>query len=148
MLKDFFNSIVTSKVQISLRQDYTIYKINRIHLVHSVNPVILSNMLLESATEIKVEPTTAAALSWEEGLQESGERCEVSRLNQQLTRPGKLRDDTFTTHHAAEESRCRFAQRVLRRAFPRDEVSGIDHVTLTHLQSFTMNRAERRNKQK
>ena len=72
--------MVTSEVQIRFRQDYMICRINRIHLVHSVNPVILSNMLLESTTEI--ESTTASALSWEEGLQESGECREISRLDQ------------------------------------------------------------------
>src|SRR6185295_18146706 len=91
-----------------------------------------------SATQIEVEAATAATLAREEWLQESRERREVSRLNQHLARPAKLRDDAFATHHAAEESRRRFAQGVLRRSFSSDEMSGVDHVTLTRLQSFTM----------
>src|SRR5215208_2233446 len=103
-----------------------------------------SRLKLKSATKIKVEPatTTAATLTREERLQQSRERGEISRLNQQLTRPAKLRHDTLTTHHAAEESRRRFAQRVLRRAFPRDEMARINDVAFARLQSLAMNRAK------
>ena len=54
--------------------------------------------------EVEVEPTASAALAREEGLQQSREGRQIPRLNQQLTRPAKLRDDTFAAHHAAEES--------------------------------------------
>jgi hypothetical protein len=70
-------------------------------------------------------------LRWKEWFQQSGECGEIARLNQNLAGPDEFSDDAFATDHAAKKTCRGFAQSVLRRAFPRNEVTGVNNVALT-----------------
>lgn len=97
-----------------------------------------------TSLKIYVEATTAAAIALirEERLQQTSQRREIARLNQQFAGPAKLGDDSLTAHHTPKEARCCLAKLILHRSFPRDEVTSVDDITLTGLQSLAMNRAE------
>src|SRR5215207_1863574 len=95
-----------------------------------------------SAAEVEVEAaTTTAALRREEGLEQTRERREVPRLDQNLARARELRDHPLAADHAAEEAGRGLAQCVLRRPLPRD------HVPLARGQALTVYRAEGREQQ-
>src|SRR5262249_20040789 len=100
------------------------------------------------ASKIDVESAAATGLRWKEWFQQPGECGEVAGLNQNLARPHEFGDDAFTTHHAAKETRGSFAQSVLRRAFPRNEVPRVNNVALARLQHPAMDCAKRRDEQK
>src|SRR5882724_4640282 len=97
-----------------------------------------------STTKIDLESSTIP-LCREERLEQSGQRRQIARLNQQLTRAGEFGDDAFAADHAAKETRSRFTQAVLRRSFPRDQVAGVNDVALARLQSLSMDCAKGRN---
>src|SRR6185369_15601126 len=100
-----------------------------------------------STTQIEIKTTAAATLTRKEGFEQTCQRREIARLNQQLARSAELRDDSLATHHTAEEPVRRLAQRVLRRSFPRYQVSGVHHVALARSKPLAMDRAERRHQQ-
>src|SRR6185369_3383108 len=107
---------------------------------------LFNSVLIRSTAEIETT-TTAAALARKKWFQETCERREIACLNQYFARAAKLGDDSFATHHTAKESRCCFAKRVLRRAFPCAEVPCVDNIMFAGLKSLPMNRAERRHEQ-
>src|SRR5580765_2370326 len=99
-----------------------------------------------SPTQINIESAAAASrLCREEWFEQACKRREITCLNQQLAWSAELGDDAFAAHHAAKEPSRRFAQRVLSRSFPRDQMARIDDVAFPGLQGLAMNGAERGN---
>ena len=72
--------------------------------VDSVIALSATNAIKDLTAQVEIKTAATAALSREEWLEKTGECCQISGLNQQLTWANKLGYDSFTTHHTAKET--------------------------------------------
>ena len=82
-----------------------------------------------------------AGLRREEGLQQTGERGQIARLNPDFARPCEFAHYAFAARETTEQSCRRFAQRVMQGSFPRHKMSCVNYVSLARSETLAMDSA-------